>query len=380
MSTPNRRCPAPLPALALAVAAASFAGPAAADQAVVASLSPPQPGLGCAEAAARTSVYFQFTHPTFAVSQISLYLDGRGAPRDAIDQHWPTVTLTRGLHAGRNTVDVVAEGKGGQRLSRRLVVLVGPSAGGDSTAPATVPCDDTLAQGEVEDDSSPLIDEPQPVIVEPPPVIYSSPPVLVEAAPVYVYRPYPVFALDAFVPMVPFFGFSLFYSNYHPYCPPPRVVYHTAPDFPLRGDDHWRGGGDRQGRGSGWHEHDRGDGWRGSGAPHSADRGHDRGNPDRSRGRPVRPMAPAPGWRSPQPVAPIGNGDRHVGDRTPLAGPPNPGQHGRPPRQQVPSAHGGSYGPPAAGGAPGAWGARPGGGRDGEHGAERGGEHHHDRQ
>src|SRR5690349_21529235 len=68
-----------------------LAAAAETDQPIVASLNPPPAGLACAAAAAATSVYFQFANPPFEVSQISLYLDGKGVAQDAIEDHWPTV-------------------------------------------------------------------------------------------------------------------------------------------------------------------------------------------------------------------------------------------------------------------------------------------------
>ncbi|HWY24992.1 MAG TPA: hypothetical protein VNX47_08725, partial [Nevskia sp.] len=207
------------------------------DQPIVASLNPPPTGLACDAAAAATSVYFQFANPPFQVSQISLYLDGKGVAQDAIDDHWPTVTMTKGLHPGTNTVDIVANGDKGQHIERRMIVQVGgAAASGNGTA--QVACSDTadVAQApqavdaapqvidqsapEVVDEAAPSVvggDDPEPVVVQDQPtVIYDTPPPVVYSypAPVYVYNPYPVVAIDPWIPFVPFFGFGFFYSHY----------------------------------------------------------------------------------------------------------------------------------------------------------------------
>src|SRR5882757_470735 len=239
------------------------------DQPIVASLNPPPAGLACGAAAAATSVYFQFANPPFQVSQVSLYLDGKGVPQDAVDEHWPTVTLSKGLHPGSNTVDIVANGASGQHIERRMVVQVGGASDG-ATGTAQVACDDNAVaqqapdvvdQGAVAvDQTQPIVDDsdPEPVVVQDtPPVIYDSQPQVVYSypAPVYVYSPYPVVAFGPWVPFVPFFSFGFFYSNYHPYCPPPRFVVNNN----YYGHGGWNGGGWRGGgnggggNGNGWH-------------------------------------------------------------------------------------------------------------------------------
>lgn len=251
-----------------AVPAPSFAADAA--QPIVASLNPPPAGLNCTDAAAATSVYFQFASPPFQVDQISLYLDGAGVPQDSVSEHWPTVTLTKGLHTGTNTVDIVANGANGQHIERRLVVQVG--GGGVSAGTAQVSCDDNAppqpqqvqqgwdgstalpdqAPAAVAGDAPPPDDTPPPVAYDaaPPPVVYDDqyyydqPDVVYDyPPPVYVYTPYPVIDLG-WVPFVPFFGFGFFYSHYHPWCPPP-----------------YYGGGWNGGWGGGWHGG--GGGWSG---------------------------------------------------------------------------------------------------------------------
>lgn len=310
-----------LPA-ALALLLAALSGPAAAQstqsdaggQPIVASLNPPPAGLGCDAAAAATSVYFQFVNPPFQVSQVSLYLDGKGVPQDAVDEHWPTVTLSKGLHPGSNTVDIVANGASGQHIERRMVVQVGGDAGG-SAGTAQVACDDAAAAqvaqaappaAEQYSDADPVpaeVDEPPPVVVQDSPaVVYQAPPQVVYdyPPPVYVYTPYPVVAFGPWVPFAPFFSFGFFYSNYHPWCPPPRVVsggwyggWHGGhgPEWRGGGPGGWHGG-----NGGGWNG---GGGWRGGNGP----------------GRYPSPQAPngGSGWRgAPRPGAPqpsyTGNG------------------------------------------------------------------------
>jgi hypothetical protein len=230
-----------LAVLAAAPLLGAVSAPSLADaaQPIVASLNPPPAGLNCTDAAAATSVYFQFASPPFQVEQVSLYLDGAGVPQDAVSEHWPTVTLTKGLHPGSNTVDIVANGANGQHIERRLVVQVGGGAVGSGTA--QVACDDNaLPQAQQAqqgwDDNSALPDQappgdtPPPVAYDdsaPPPVVYDNqyyeqPDVVYDyPPPVYVYTPYPVVDL-AWVPFVPFFGFGFFYSHYHPWYPPPH--------------------------------------------------------------------------------------------------------------------------------------------------------------
>ncbi|MDR3417866.1 MAG: hypothetical protein P4L83_16960 [Nevskia sp.] len=261
----------------------------AADQSIVASLNPPPAGLSCTDAAAATSVYFQFANPPFQITQVSLYVDGQGVPQDAVSEHWPTVTLSKGLHAGRNTVDLVANGASGQHIERRLVVLVGGSADANDVTPAIVDCNDgavaqlapadpALANPPLAGEVAPSVvggGEPEPVTVvdTPPPAVYDEPaavayPAPVYPAPVYVYTPYPVVAIDPWVPLLPFFAFGFFYSNYHPYCPPPAVVYNS-----YYGHGGWHGGpggGWNGGGGGGWHGGGNpGGGWNGGGNPGS---------------------------------------------------------------------------------------------------------------
>jgi hypothetical protein len=276
----------------LAAAAAPLQSNVVGDEAIVASLNPPPAGSSCTDAAARTSVYFNFAHPQFQVSQISLYLDGRGVPNDAVDEHWPTVTLKGGLHPGLNRIDVVASGAAGQTMDRRLQLQIGNAAGADAAA-VTVACDDAAptAQAAPSGDGPQAVafgdaaaadpaataavpvPMPNPVPVDntaaveaPPPAEVEAPPALVDPAvyadaapasydypaPVYIYSPYPVVALEPWVPFIPFFGFGYFYSNFHPWCPPPVFAYH----------EHWYGRGwNGDWHGGGWNGHGTGNGW-----------------------------------------------------------------------------------------------------------------------
>jgi len=335
-----------LPLLAGFPAAAADAG-----QPIVASLNPPPAGLACDAAAAATSVYFQFANPPFQVSQVSLYLDGKGVAQDAIEEHWPTVTMTKGLHPGTNTVDVVANGDNGQHIERRMIVQVGGAAAGDGTA--VVACGDSAAVAqavpaapEVIDETAPSVvggDEPEPVVVEDaPPVIYETPPPTVVydyPQPVYVYNPYPVVAIDPWIPLVPFFSFGFFYSNYHPWCPPPHVVVNNY----YHGGGGWSGGG----RGGGWN----GDGWRGN-PGNRWNGGGWHGNPGNGwngGGRGPYP-APNPGWHgaprpgpAPQPAF-NGGGNRGGWNNPPRPGPaPQPGFNAGGNRFSSPPNRGGGW-------------------------------------
>jgi len=236
------------------------------DQPIVASLNPPPAGLDCTSAAAATSVYFQFANPPFQISQISIYLDGKGVAQDAVDEHWPTVTLSKGLHPGSNTVDIVANGASGQHIERRMLVQVGGASNG-ATGTAQVACDDAaVAQQQAPLATDPgagswddqtqygAVGDPPPVVVQDsPPVVYDDPPQVVYdyPPPVYVYSPYPVVAFGPWVPFVPFFGFGFFYSHYHPYFGSPRFV-----NGGYYGHGGWNGGGWHGGPGpgsGGWH-------------------------------------------------------------------------------------------------------------------------------
>ena len=256
-----------LPALCATVAQAQQGRNLVGDETVVASLNPPPANLSCTDAAAQTSVYFNFAHPKFQVTQLSLYLDGQGVDQNAIDEHWPTITFNSGLHAGRNVLDLVATGADGQTMDRRLIVQIGPVQENGAVS-ATVACDDAGAVAQAPDAAGEApaayppayptadgetgygyaapppatVEYPQPAAVaEEPPAAYVEDPAPVYAdypAPVYIYNPYPVMALDPWVPLVPFYSFGFFYSHYHPYCPPP--VYASGSYYGGYGG---RGGG-----------------------------------------------------------------------------------------------------------------------------------------
>ncbi len=296
------------------------------DQPIVASLNPPPAGLDCAAAAAATSVYFQFANPPFQVSQISLYLDGKGVAQDAVDEHWPTVTLSKGLHPGSNTVDIVANGASGQHIERRMLVQVGGASDG-AAGTAQVACDDAAAAqqpapqavdpgaGSWDDQTQygAVSSEPAPVVIEDsPPVVYDySPQVVYDyPPPVYVYSPYPVVAFGPWVPFVPFFGFGFFYSHYHPYCESPRFV-----NGGYYGHGGWNGGGWHGGgsHGGGWNGGPGPGGWHGgtgSGSgPGSGPGGWRGGNPGNGAGnypapRPGNGGGPGggPTWRGQAPT------------------------------------------------------------------------------
>lgn len=312
-------------ALAPAVVLAAEEAQPGGDASIVASLDTPKDHLSCEDAAAQTQVFFQFANPPFVIQEVTLYLDGKGVADDAIDSHWPTITLKSGLHPGRNTVDVVATGENGRTLNRRLVVLVGSAVAEDEVPPARVSCDQTVAStGDIEDDDADQ-NEPEPVIVENEPRRFDRQPEIVEDGPVYVYRPYPVVAFDPFVPIVPVFGFGFFYSHYHPYYRPPVVVYrpyypryrhYPSPD--PRG--YWgprHGGAPRPGH----DHHDYPRDPRGSGGPGNYDGGHHGGHGGGDRGGSGGPPhgspggpGPTGGHSAPPPVSapPGGHGGDHV--------------------------------------------------------------------
>ncbi len=223
-------------ALAPLLLAVSPPGQAQDSPPIVASLNAPPAGLACEVAAAATSVYFQFTNPPFQVSQISLYLDGRGVPEEAVNEQWPTVTLNRGLHPGSNTIDIVASGGAGQQIQRRMVVQVGGMSDGSAGQPQ-VRCDDsaTAPPQEMADQAPAGMAgaEPQPMAVpdSPPPLDAMPPPDDGYPPPVYLYSAYPAVAFGSWVPLAPFFRFGLFYASYHPHFAPP----HQARGTPRNG-------------------------------------------------------------------------------------------------------------------------------------------------
>ena len=317
-------------ALAIAFATPALAAPVVGDQSIVASLNAPPAGLNCDEAAAQTSVYFHFAHPQFAVKQLTLYLNGQGVPKESIEQHWPTVTLLHGLHPGRNTVEIVASSDSGQTMTRQLTVLVGAAADANDASPAFVQCAGSTEEIAEEPAYSEEIVEPERVVEEPVyverPVVYDD--VYYDDGPVYVYHRYPTVVFDPFIPIIPFFAFSVFYSNYHPYCPPPRWDYHRnerqVAVNNYYGDgrhDGWRGGdwhGGRPDRSSNFansdahfHHWSGGDGWR----------GHDQGRHEDHHfdGRGTEQFAHGPsqhgGWRN-SPARQRGQGPERWGGRS----------------------------------------------------------------
>lgn len=117
----------------------------AADGDIVAHYTVPDAALACADAAAQTRVGFEFRRAAFPVEQLSLYLDGRGVSAADVQTRWPQVILLRGLHAGRNVVELVATGPGQQSLRRQLTVVVGSGQRSEDHALAYVACDATRA-------------------------------------------------------------------------------------------------------------------------------------------------------------------------------------------------------------------------------------------
>ncbi len=199
----------------------------AGDNAIVASLNPVPDGLSCNDAAAQAQVSFDFQKPDFDIKQVSLYVDGKGVPQDAVTQQWPRITLSSGLHPGRNTVEIVATGDNDRSIARQLTVLIGatPQAGDDNAA--IVQCDDSRSQVA---ETPPAVEQPQQAIEAPPTVVTGT--VYIED-PVYVYHQVPAYPVwPVFVPIVPVvIGYPAFPTWYPPrhYCPPPVVTYYPAP-------------------------------------------------------------------------------------------------------------------------------------------------------
>jgi hypothetical protein len=212
-------------------AAAQEAG-AAPDNAIVASLNDVPQGLSCSDAAAQAHVSFDFQKPDFDIKQISLYVDGHGVAGDAVTQQWPRVTLSSGLHPGRNTVEIVATGDGDRSVARQLTVLIGvPPKNGDESA-ASVQCDDSRTQ--VASTPPPAVEDQgdqEAQTVEPPPQVINR--TVYVDQPVYVYHDIPAYPVwPLFVPIIPIvigsFPPPVWYVS-RPYCPPPRVAYYPAP-------------------------------------------------------------------------------------------------------------------------------------------------------
>ncbi len=200
----------------------------AGDDSIVATYShPSEDSLPCAEAAQRSTVSFEFRRMPFQITQVSLYVDGRGLAPDAVAEDWPRVTLTRGLHAGRNLVEVVATGQSRQSMQRRLTVLVGAEANDDDVSPVEISClREYAAAPDLVATSTPLIVEaPVEYVQQPPQTVFVD-------DPMYIYHPMPVYPI--YPGVIPFI--SIVYTSsppvyYYPrpYCPPPPVVYPSTP-------------------------------------------------------------------------------------------------------------------------------------------------------
>lgn len=209
----------------------STAAGAGAGDAIVASLNPVADGLACSDAATQAQVSFDFQKPDFDIKQVSLYVDGKGVPQDAVTQQWPRVTLSSGLHPGRNTVEIVATGDNDRSIARQLTVLIGTQAqAGDDNA-AIVQCDNSRSQVAA---TPPVTSQPeqQQQVVEAVPQAVAPTTIYVEQ-PVYVYHSVPAYPVwPVFVPIIPVvIGYPVFPTWYAPrrYCPPPVVTYYPAP-------------------------------------------------------------------------------------------------------------------------------------------------------
>jgi hypothetical protein len=203
---------------------------AAADNAIVASITPVAQGLACSDAAQQAQVSFDFQKPDFDIKQISLYVDGHGVAQDAVNQQWPRVTLSRGLHEGRNSVEIVATGDNDRSIARQLTVLIGaPQQAGDDNA-AVVECDNSRSQIAATPPPPVATQQEQQTVVAAPAEV--APTTVYVEQPVYVYHTVPAYPVwPVFIPIIPVvIGYPSPPVWYTPtYCPPPVVTYYPAP-------------------------------------------------------------------------------------------------------------------------------------------------------
>lgn len=244
----------------------------AAEPRVLASVIQPPGGLDCDRAADQASVVFDFQQPRADIKQVSVFVNGKGVKEDAVSQDWPRLTLKRGLHVGRNTVEAVATGADDKSVSHKLTVLVGEAPRKGEKGSAIVDCgagsdvaranDDDESWGEeIDDEAVEDIDDEVEYVEDDVEYVYD--------APRYIYRPYPVFSFVVYQP-----------AYYYPY---PYYSYYYQ--RPYRHDPYYRGGG--YSRGYGWPRGHR------SGSYHGGDH-HQGGGYHSDAGRPsYRPSRPA---------------------------------------------------------------------------------------
>ncbi len=240
---------------------------------VIASLTQPPGGLACSEAAGQTRVVFDFKQPRADLKQLSVFVNGEGVRKDAISEHWPRLTVLRGLHPGRNTVEIYATGADNKSEAHTLTVLVGEAPRrDDSDDVAIVDCvgargqvaerddedDSAEPAGEViaeaSDDADEVIEDVRPEVDDE--VEYVD-------APVYVYHPYPVFRFVSFFP-----------AYYYPW---PYYGYYGYRSYPYGYGGYYRGHGYYHG---GYRSHGGGSYWRGN--PGHGSPGHAPSQPSRA--------------------------------------------------------------------------------------------------
>lgn len=254
------------------------------DQTIVASVNVPAPDLSCGDAALQARVTFKALKLPFEVKRVSVFVDGQGLPESSVEEAWPSIAVTRGLHPGRNLVELIVYGPDNQSMDRKQSVLIGVAPGPEDIAPAQIDC----VGGVATVDAAPVEEAPEPVDEEPPPEAVAED----EDEPVYVpeyqYYPAPVF-------LGPVFSVGYFAPPPVYYAPaPPLFVYnrwrwHDHDHF-SRGGDHGRQGWDRD------HDHNRDqDRWR--------DHQRDSGNSSNSR----------QDWRNDRGRAPGDGGGHHDG-------------------------------------------------------------------
>lgn len=216
-------------AIALAAAAPAYAAPN-----VIASLAQPPGGLACSEAVNQTQVVFDFKEPRSDLKQISVFVNGKGLPESAISEDWPRLTVLKGLHPGRNTVEVYATGPDNKTEAHTLTVLAGePRSRNDKDDVAIVDCvgprsqvaerdnDDREVIGEASDDADEVIEDVRPHVDDD---VDEVDRVVYEDAPVYVYYPYPAFRFVSFFPAY-YYPAPYGYYGYYGYRSYPRYYY-----------------------------------------------------------------------------------------------------------------------------------------------------------
>ena len=182
----------------------------------------------------QTQVVFDFKEPRSDLKQISVFVNGKGLPESAISEEWPRLTVLKGLHPGRNTVEVYATGPDGKTEAHTLTVLAGePRSRNDKDDVAIVDCvgprsqvaerddDDREVIGEASDDADEVIEDVRPHVDD---EVDEVDRVVYEDAPVYVYYPYPAFRFVSFFPAY-YYPAPYGYYGYYGYRSYPRYYY-----------------------------------------------------------------------------------------------------------------------------------------------------------